>query len=839
MRWFGRQPVSSTVDRLLDQLYDHYGILVGQRPWHFLVASLITTALLSTGLSCFRSYNDIRLLYTPLDSLSLSERKVDDQFWAWKAPDKDSTVVDDEEENPERTVALFILLRAEQRQTNIFNKNLCEAIERINENIQALNDSSFAQFRYNSDGNSAYNHAGRMLCKLYFNPTLRRSPNVRFRYPYLTAFGFQLYLGLTIAGIDEYDNGTLSGFESFSLGYSWLTKRGTFDEFSSLMRSVDFLIQPHAKQANLTHVIYSDELANQEVNKNAVYTFPYLAVSAIAVLIFCTLSNWGKSVEALLGCLSSLLAVLSSFGLLAYANVPFNSIVVVTPFLALAIGIDDTFIAINAWRRTDPKLSVEERFRLSIRESGCAITVTSLTDVALFCIGTLSNTPAIRVFSQYTATAMAFDFFYQLTFVAPAIVLGGRLEHQKRHNRNYPHPVQALPARLFKNYYAPLLNSRLIQAPAMLLYVLYILIAFWGCCHIRVNMSISMLLVDESPLRAFFDLKDEYLRSSVAVTVHVRRPPDLNDDRQLSEFWSMVSKMEQMPQSRGSMSSFLWLRDYMMYTQNDRNLSQPLDALDTFLNSYQYRAYANTVRWYKDVQTGATVLNRFLFQTYYATKGQWEEVTALVNSLRTLAQHYQQFNVTIFISESFVWDQFISIPDNTIQTVGVGVLCMLAMSALFIPHMHSVFWIGLTLLSMDLGVIGGLSLWGVTLDPVSMINIIMSLDFPVEYAAHVCHCFYRMPDHWSNEQKLVELLGNVAWPLLQGGTAALLATLPLGFVPSYVIRVFFRTVVLILSIGMLHALVWLPLFLVLLTPKSKVGQKSISCKRSIKQLNLS
>ncbi|KRX76979.1 hypothetical protein T4E_11011, partial [Trichinella pseudospiralis] len=116
-------------------------------------------------------------------------------------------------------------------------------------------------------------------------------------------------LGLTIAGIDEYDNGTLSGFESFSLGYSWLTKRGTFDEFSSLMRSVDFLIQPHAKQANLTHVIYSDELANQEVNKNAVYTFPYLAVSAIAVLIFCTLSNWGKSVEALLGCLSSLLAV--------------------------------------------------------------------------------------------------------------------------------------------------------------------------------------------------------------------------------------------------------------------------------------------------------------------------------------------------------------------------------------------------------------------------------------------------------------------------------------------------------------------------------------------------
>ncbi|KRX77973.1 hypothetical protein T4E_156, partial [Trichinella pseudospiralis] len=120
-----------------------------------------------------------------LDSLSLSERKVDDQFWAWKAPDKNSTVVDDEEENPERTVALFILLRAEQRQTNIFNKNLCEAIERINENIQALNDSSFAQFRYNSDGNSAYNHAGRMLCKLYFNPTLRRSPNVRFRYPYL------------------------------------------------------------------------------------------------------------------------------------------------------------------------------------------------------------------------------------------------------------------------------------------------------------------------------------------------------------------------------------------------------------------------------------------------------------------------------------------------------------------------------------------------------------------------------------------------------------------------------------------------------------------------------
>ncbi|KAL1246135.1 Patched domain-containing protein [Trichinella spiralis] len=74
------------------------------------------------------------------------------------------------------------------------------------------------------------------------------------------------------------------------------------------------------------------------------------------------------------------------------------------------------------------------------------------------------------------------------------------------------------------------------------------------------------------------------------------------------------------------------------------------------------------------------------------------------------------------------------------------------MSALFIPHMHSVFWIGLTLLSMDLGVIGGLSLWGVTLDPVSMINIIMSLDFPVEYAAHATwpghYCKVEPPHCW-------------------------------------------------------------------------------------------
>ena len=49
--------------------------------------------------------------------------------------------------------------------------------------------------------------------------------------------------------------------------------------------------------------------------------------------------------------------------------------IAVVPFVALAIGIDDTYVILGAWHHTDLKANYRQRMADTLRECGTAITV--------------------------------------------------------------------------------------------------------------------------------------------------------------------------------------------------------------------------------------------------------------------------------------------------------------------------------------------------------------------------------------------------------------------------------------------------------------------------------
>uniref|UniRef100_A0A8I3S545 SSD domain-containing protein n=1 Tax=Canis lupus familiaris TaxID=9615 RepID=A0A8I3S545_CANLF len=65
-----------------------------------------------------------------------------------------------------------------------------------------------------------------------------------------------------------------------------------------------------------------------------------------------------KMWAAAFGVISAALAVVSGFGLMLYIGVPFVTIVANSPFLILGVGVDDMFIMISAWQKTNAKDSV-------------------------------------------------------------------------------------------------------------------------------------------------------------------------------------------------------------------------------------------------------------------------------------------------------------------------------------------------------------------------------------------------------------------------------------------------------------------------------------------------
>jgi hypothetical protein len=63
-----------------------------------------------------------------------------------------------------------------------------------------------------------------------------------------------------------------------------------------------------------------------------------------------------------------------------------------------AIGIDDMFLILAAWRLTDRETAVIDRMEKTMHRAGVSVTMTSLTDTLSFLIGSMAPLPAVSIF---------------------------------------------------------------------------------------------------------------------------------------------------------------------------------------------------------------------------------------------------------------------------------------------------------------------------------------------------------------------------------------------------------------------------------------------------------
>lgn len=61
---------------------------------------------------------------------------------------------------------------------------------------------------------------------------------------------------------------------------------------------------------------------------------------------------------------------------------------------------------------------------------------------------------------------------------------------------------------------------------------------------------------------------------------------------------------------------------------------------------------------------------------------------------------------------------------------------------LFVMNLEAIISVVVSIISICLGVIAYLHLWDVHLDAVSLISILMSIGFSVDYSAHVCYHYF-------------------------------------------------------------------------------------------------
>jgi len=263
-----------------------------------------------------------------------------------------------------------------------------------------------------------------------------------------------------------------------------------------------------------------------------------------------------------------------------------------------------------------------------------------------------------------------------------------------------------------------------------------------------------------------------------------------------------------------------WLKDFQTFTFLNNTDMMELSE-ENFVKSVHrfYQEQASTSPYRLDVAFNSNisriVASRFLIQGHNLRNTDDEK--SMVLELRKICKEISALGglqVNVFNSYFPYIDQYLTIWEQSVQCFLLTGVIVVGVSLLLLPDTISALSAIFSIISTLTGCLGFMSLWGIALDGITLINLIMCIGFSVDFSAHFC---YNYIEHTYNpnvdKDEVVErTLVCVSKPVLQGALSTLLGVVGMLYAPSYSFIIFFKMVLIVITLGVVHSLFIVPLF---------------------------
>uniref|UniRef100_A0A673BD56 Patched 2 n=1 Tax=Sphaeramia orbicularis TaxID=375764 RepID=A0A673BD56_9TELE len=113
--------------------------------------------------------------------------------------------------------------------------------------------------------------------------------------------------------------------------------------------------------------------------------------------------------------------IMKSFSDVSVIRVAGGYLLMVLPFLALGIGVDDMFLLAHSFTEAESNIPFKERTGDCLRRTGTSVALTSINNMIAFFMAALVPIPALRAFSLQAAIVVVFNFAMVL-LIFPAIL---------------------------------------------------------------------------------------------------------------------------------------------------------------------------------------------------------------------------------------------------------------------------------------------------------------------------------------------------------------------------------------------------------------------------------
>ncbi|KAK6737943.1 hypothetical protein RB195_020190 [Necator americanus] len=608
----------------INYIFEKIGTAISYAPWTCIILSSVATAILTLKIPLTSMENNISD-FTPYDARSRQELKIYREFFLNRGEPK--------------TIYAFVSAKdgLNMLKTSYLNETV-QVLDKISRDFYLRSSRGTENFEQFCQGFCTLNepirhfYSGMLISDKYTN----KSRHLDLGYPITTVLGTKLYMdpnlfGVKIAVRDRDGHETIvstadgkhkdyllnqlpNNIREIALVVlqfrAEIGSEVNIDDMKQYERSIVDYFQKEFKSDLISVNVLTDSFITSEIVRSGLTLLPFLVIGFVIMATFSSVTfsisatalkqmDIHKITLAIMACVCPFMACGATLGGMFWAGFRFGSILCVTPFLVLAIGVDDAYLMVNAWQRITShrrkmpidNVNVEVRRRVieMLVETGPSVSITTITNVLAFGIGALTPTPEIQLFSIGNALAVVVDFIFQLTIYAALMVIIGRREVEKELMNKQLALQQAKPAEKkidienesakksrVLDVYCNFISNKFVSSAVIAALAVYWYVSIVGTLNIKAELSPSKLFLEDSDLAKIFTARKKFITPYYSVCwVLVKKPGDISNRTNARRIHQLVADFENLPSSVGSYSTKFWLRDYEDFLRQAEELDVP------------------------------------------------------------------------------------------------------------------------------------------------------------------------------------------------------------------------------------------------------------------------
>ncbi|KAK6486157.1 patched domain-containing protein 1-like [Huso huso] len=684
-------------------------------------------------------------------------------------------------------------------------------------------------------------------------------PLIRYPITHLSD-GREVYIGHQLGGVQTHSKDRVKSAASVQLTYylqsiNKLNDRVAAAWETKFCEAMELFQRGHGELRLYPFTSSSLQMDFQRTSKVAKrQLITSLALVGVLAVLLCSMRDCVRSKPwlGLLAMLTMSLATLTSAGIVNLMGGRYNSTFLGIPFIVLGHGLYGTFETLASWRKTREDQHVKERTAMVYADCMVPFTLTTAMYMVTFGIGAspFTNIEAVRLFCRNTCIAIFFNYLYTLAFYGSNLVFTGYLEKNYQHNvfcKKVPKPevVQQKPAWyrflmhtrykdeaassvevnvyeshllvcFMKRYYCDWITNTYVKPFVVLSYLVYISFALMGYLQVSEGADLSNIVATETSTIAYTTAQQKYFSNySPVIGFYIYES---------IEYWNASVQEDVLEYTKGFVR-ISWFESYLIYLRKlnmttglpKRNFTDLLR--NAFLRSPQFAHFSDDIIFAKKSNGEVEVVASRMFLVAKTTENKREEMYVLLDTLRKLSLT-SKVKFIIF-NPSFVYmDRYASSVGAPLQNSCISALFLLFFSAFLVAHSLINVWVTLTVVSVEFGVIGFMTLWKVELDCISVLCLIYGVNHTIDSCAPLISTFVLGKDY-TRTKWVKNTMERHGVAVLQSYLCYTAGLIPLSAVPSNLTRTLFRCLFLIAFVTFFHCLAILPVMLTFLPPSKK------------------